>query len=85
MPTGLQPGLWEAKWQRWENNFALADMPVNIPAATEDRTAGWMGIDKTSEEAQSKETFAQSLGWNFESVWLWDEVSLCPMLKSFVA
>lgn len=68
-----------------ENNFALADMPVNIPAATEDRTAGWMGIDKTSEEAQSKETFAQSLGWNFESVWLWDEVSLCPMLKSFVA
>lgn len=65
-----------------ENNFALADMPVNTPSATEGRTAGWMGIDKTAEEAQQQETFAEGLGWDFDSVWQWDETTQRPVLKS---
>lgn len=64
-----------------ENNFALADMPVNTPAKEEERTPGWMGIDKTAEEAQDKDTFVLGLGWDFETVWDWDETSHRPVLK----
>ena len=58
-------------------------MPVNTPAATQDRTAGWMGIDKTAEEAHQQETFSQGLGWDFDSVWAWDDSAGCPVLKCF--
>ena len=66
-----------------ENNFALADMPVNAPAEEEDRTPGWMGTEKTADEAHSQETFSQGLGWDFDSVWAWDDSAGCPVLKCF--
>lgn len=81
MRTGSHPGTLGSEVAILENNFALADMPVNTPAKEEERTPGWMGIDKTAEEAQDKDTFVLGLGWDFETVWDWDETSHRPVLK----
>jgi len=71
-----------------ENNFALADMPVNTSAPAEARTPGWMGIDKTAAEANDQATFANAtdaggLGWDFAAVWQWDAMAQRPTLKCF--
>ncbi|NLZ55911.1 MAG: metallophosphoesterase [Clostridiaceae bacterium] len=70
-----------------ENNFALNNMPVSIPAPTEDRTPGWMGIDKTPGEARNQSTFASAtdaggLGWDFDNVWQWSENGQRPVLRA---
>ena len=65
-----------------ENNFALQNMAVDKPAAAESRTEGWMGIDKTSEEAQRQSTYETDLGWDFTHTWVWSESTNRPVLKN---
>lgn len=65
-----------------ENNFALQNMAVDKPAAAESRTEGWMGIDKTSEEAQRQSTYETDLDWDFTNVWVWSTSAHRPVLKN---
>lgn len=65
-------------------NYAWSDMPVSKTADTDFRLSSLMGEGKTLSQIQSVDTYINGLGWDFESVWQWDEAAKRPVLKNCV-
>lgn len=65
-----------------ENNFSYSGMMVDIEKTKNNVGTSVTGLGKTKEEIETKETYSTLLGWDFETVWTWDEVNKVPVLQS---
>lgn len=65
-----------------ENNFSYSGMMVDIEKIKDNVGTSVTGLGKTKEEIETKEMYSTLLGWNFETVWAWDEVNKVPVLQS---
>ncbi|MCL2225058.1 MAG: metallophosphoesterase [Defluviitaleaceae bacterium] len=64
-----------------ENNFAYAGMIYGTPTVNVARDPRWWGTPKTLEQTRMQYTFEYGLGWDFDTVWKWDEDALRPVLR----
>ncbi len=64
-----------------ENNFAYNGSIVNVEKTKENAGSSVSGLSKTKEEIETIETYSELLGWDFETVWKWDETLKRPVLR----
>lgn len=62
-------------------NFAWADMPVSKTEEEDSRFASLMGEGKSLDDMHAEDTFKTGLGWDFDAVWQWDELTQRPLLR----
>src|SRR5699024_7338339 len=66
------------------NNFAIETL---LPAVQDNTAVGAStlnGETKTRAEARDQQTWAEGLGWDFDTVWQWSEEGRRPILQSAV-
>ncbi|ONK23582.1 hypothetical protein BLX87_10205 [Bacillus sp. VT-16-64] len=63
------------------NNFAVADMTVDQEAVTTESPTNEKGQSIDREGLASKTIYEETLEWDFQHVWHWDENRQLPVLK----
>src|SRR5690606_4825188 len=63
------------------NNYAFAEMVVDVERITEDSPITEKGAGLPRLEVQDKNTYSQLLGWDFETTWIWDTKNKKPVLR----
>ncbi|MCC3356112.1 GLUG motif-containing protein [Bacillus sp. REN16] len=63
------------------NNYAFAEMVVDVERITEDSPITEKGAGLPRLEVQDKNTYSQLLGWDFETTWIWDAKNKKPVLR----
>jgi len=71
------------------NNFAYYGMDVGVELSVANNAnfdPRWLGITKSLGQARMQETFENApedggLGWDFETVWMWDAAMMRPVLR----
>jgi large repetitive protein len=63
------------------NNYAFADMVVDVEGIKEDSPMTEKGASLTQAEIEDKNTYSQLLAWDFENIWIWDAENKKPVLR----
>lgn len=63
------------------NNYAIETMTWGVPSVTATGPATLNGATTTVAAAQRVATWDEGLGWDFETVWQWDENLRRPVLR----
>ncbi|MEH7011041.1 metallophosphoesterase [Neobacillus niacini] len=61
------------------NNLSIGDMAVDVESVTAEDANNSKGLGVNPEEVNMK-LFDETLGWDFEGVWSWDETTKLPVL-----
>ncbi|MBP1914982.1 hypothetical protein J2Z23_001937 [Lederbergia galactosidilyticus] len=64
-----------------ENNYAFDEMNVDVEGVKEESPTTIKGRGLSQDEIEVKTTYEERLGWNFETIWEWDELRKRPILK----
>lgn len=62
------------------NNYALETLVVDLESVTEEGPDTQRGATLTTDEATDLQTWIDTLGWDFENTWQWNNVTQRPML-----
>ena len=62
------------------NNYALETLVVDLESVTEEGPDAQRGATLTTDEATDLQTWIDTLGWDFENTWQWNNVTQRPML-----
>lgn len=64
------------------NNYAVESLHVELETVTEEGPDTQRGATITVEGATDPQTFAEQLGWDFDSTWSWNAETQRPMLTN---
>lgn len=62
------------------NNYALETLEVDLESVTEEGPDTQRGATLTTQQAAEQQTWIETLGWDFENTWQWNDTTQRPML-----
>ncbi|WJH37280.1 Ig-like domain-containing protein [Paenibacillus sp. CC-CFT747] len=65
-----------------ENNYAFDGMTVDKEGVTEGALTTLKGLGLSAADVENPSTYTDRLGWNFNTIWVWDKIVKRPVLQS---
>ncbi|GIP36092.1 hypothetical protein J2TS4_53020 [Paenibacillus sp. J2TS4] len=65
-----------------ENNYAYNGMIVDKEGVTEESLTNIKGLGLSETEIETPSTYTDRLGWDFNDIWRWDDISKRPILQA---
>lgn len=65
-----------------ENNYAFDGMIVNKEGVAEGTLTNLKGLSLSASDVENPSTYTEWLGWDFNEIWGWDNITKRPVLQS---